>query len=428
MASPLDWQIPGIEANIAVLRKHKAALEASGTGYGKTYVACFVAQKFGLPIAVVCPKAVIPAWIQAARDVGVEAVFVTNWEAVKSSKFRWGHWKRRNQIWEWDLPHKTLLVFDEVHKAKTRTSQNAKLLAATVRWPGPVLMMSATAAENPGHLWAIGGVLGLHKFSDFWSWAYDYGYRRGTFGFEFVGSSQDLFNMHAKIFPEHGHRIRVQDIPGFPRNKIETLPIDVSNVAKFALLMEKLEELEERKANDSLEGGELTELLRARQEAELMKAPAIVDLAIELVDQGHSVPIFVNFRDTLDLIWDGLFRAKVRTARIHGGQDPEDREDHRQIFQADKARAIVCMIQAGGVGIDLHDITGRHPRVSLISPGFNAVELKQALGRSCRAGGKTPTVQRIVFAADTIEERVRRKVGKKLANIDSINDGDLSLL
>ena len=53
------------------------------------------------------------------------------------------------------------------------------------------------------------------------------------------------------------------------------------------------------------------------------------------------------------------------------------------------------MTQAGGTGLSLHDVNGEHPRVSLISPSFSAIDLKQALGRIHRAGAKSPAVQKL---------------------------------
>ena len=55
------------------------------------------------------------------------------------------------------------------------------------------------------------------------------------------------------------------------------------------------------------------------------------------------------------------------------------------------------MIQAGGVGVSLHDLHGGHPRMSIISPTWSGQDLKQVLGRIHRAGSKTPAIQKIVF-------------------------------
>jgi hypothetical protein len=80
-------------------------------------------------------------------------------------------------------------------------------------------------------------------------------------------------------------------------------------------------------------------------------------------------------------------------------------------------------MEAGGISVNLHDIHGNHPRVSLINPNFSGRNLKQVLGRVWRDGGKTPSVQRIMFAANTIEEKIATKLKQKLINMDIVNDG-----
>jgi hypothetical protein len=88
---------------------------------------------------------------------------------------------------------------------------------------------------------------------------------------------------------------------------------------------------------------------------------------------------------------------------------------------------IVAIIQAGGVGVSLHDIHGGHPRMSIISPTWSGQDMVQALGRIHRAGSKTPAMQRIVYCAKTYEEQICSTIQEKIRNINAINDGDLVL-
>ena len=53
-------------------------------------------------------------------------------------------------------------------------------------------------------------------------------------------------------------------------------------------------------------------------------------------------------------------------------------------------------------------------------------KLLQVLGRCPRSGGKTPVVQRIIYAAGTPEEEACRAVRGKLECLASLNDGDLT--
>jgi hypothetical protein len=44
------------------------------------------------------------------------------------------------------------------------------------------------------------------------------------------------------------------------------------------------------------------------------------------------------------------------------------------------------------------------------------------MGRVHRAGGKTPSMQRILFAAGTVEEKVQQSVVKKIKRLKTLNE------
>ena len=84
---------------------------------------------------------------------------------------------------------------------------------------------------------------------------------------------------------------------------------------------------------------------------------------------------------------------------------------------------MVVNIAAGGTGLSLHDTHGNYPRVSLISPTFNAKDYLQALGRIHRNGAKSHALQKILVAAGSVEETVISSIQKKLANLNTLQTG-----
>ncbi len=172
---------------------------------------------------------------------------------------------------------------------------------------------------------------------------------------------------------------------------------------------------------DAKKASHITILLRARQAVELYKVGAMVELAKNAMQEGMSVVLLVNFNATLEALCEQLDCHAV----IRGGQSESDRAASISSFQRNETHCIVANIQAGGVGVSLHDPSGQRPRLSLISPSFSAAELRQALGRVHRAGGAT-SIQKIIFAAGTCEEHTAKICAQKLAHIDLLNDGDLS--
>lgn len=93
-------------------------------------------------------------------------------------------------------------------------------------------------------------------------------------------------------------------------------------------------------------------------------------------------------------------------------------------FQNNETNLILCTHETGGCGNDLHDLHGK-PRVALISPSFSILELKQTTGRIHRVGAKTPSLQRIIYCANTCEEVICNRLNEKNDFLDKLNDDDL---
>ena len=167
----------------------------------------------------------------------------------------------------------------------------------------------------------------------------------------------------------------------------------------------------------------LFKLLRSQQKIELLKIPLFIQLTNDFIENNYSVVIFVNFTQTLESLSDQLYTDCV----IYGQQTAEVRQINIEKFMENKSKIIICNIKAGGVGISLHDKYGNYPRVSLISPTWSSIDLQQALGRIHRAGGKSKSLQRILYVANTVEEKIADKLQNKLKEINTLNNGDLDL-
>lgn len=423
MTEPLPFQRDAVEHHVRLLQERGASAEASVAGFGKTFVASFVAKRLGWPMVVLCPKVVIPHWRRAAELVGAPVRCVSNYEQHKLGHTGLGEWTIKNRRWSWKLQKPTLLVFDEVHACKTRTSQNAKLLIAAKRQGIPTLMMSATMAVDPTDLYAVGYALGLHdgEHFGFLNFQQRYGVIRDGFGWVFDPRHDPgaLKRLNSELFPSRGHRKSYDEIPNFPEATTDVREVD-GNPEQLAAMEQawrrtaELETLREDAVSAAVHR------LRARQLAELAKVPAIIELAKTLMDDGLSVPIFLNFHDSIDAVRSALL-CDVVDGRVTDGM----RESAIRDFQSDLRRCLILQTGAGGVGISLHDTHGKYPRHALISPPENARDLIQTLGRVRRVGQKTPSFRSVVTLANSVEVRVKNAVERKAGQIETINDGDL---
>ena len=432
-----EFQIPSVAKLCAAILKNKAALDGSDTGAGKTYTAVGVARELGMGIAVVCPKAVIYSWNKVIKDhFGMKPEFVLNYESVKTGKYKdIGVWKSVSKIstrefFQWNIPKNTLIIFDESHRLKGHGTQNSEIAIAAKKQGYKILCCSATNAINPIELKCVGLITGLYKTGKWLAFLREHGCEQGRFGWEFSGDKDVLKKLHADLFLDRGVRVRRDDIKGFPDSEViaEAYNIDEKSQKELKEVYEEMEkELKylqaQCKNTKEYQLNSMVIMLRARQQAELIKVPLFVEMAEDALEDGMSVVIFVNFSETVRALSKRLNTNCV----VWGENKGNERDVHIADFQADKKRVIIVNIKAGGAGLSLHDLNGNYPRISLISPTPSAVDLRQALGRVWRDGGKTKSLQKIIFAASTVEEEVCEKVKLKLSALDTINDGDVSI-
>ena len=429
-----EWQEGHAEKLVKALEEHGVAKDGSDTGTGKTVIAMDCAKRMFMTPFVVAPKAVLPAWREWYENYFplADEHFVFNYEKLRMGGTQ--YLRKHGRDFRWRLnPKRVMLIFDEVHRCKGERSLNSKMLASAKRMGFKILMLSATACANPTEMKALGYALGLHDYSGWWKWCLGNGCRKGFFGgLQFRNDQKTLHYLHDSIYGSggRGSRIRISDLgDAFPETLITAESYDVASPKEidriYKEMQDELDALAEKSSDDP--DSPLVAQLRARQQVELFKVPVFVDLVGDAYEAGNSSVVFVSFRQTLEGLRERLRASGMEDiSLIHGDQTDEERKDNVASFMGDTNRICLCMTQAGGTGLSLHDRTGQHPRVSFVSPTFSAIELRQALGRVHRADGKSKSVQRIVFAAGTVEDRVCVAVRRKLDNLDMINDGELT--
>tara|TARA_R110002051_G_scaffold75747_4_gene137706 strand:+ start:5776 stop:7131 length:1356 start_codon:yes stop_codon:yes gene_type:complete len=425
-------------------------LDSSDVGTGKTVVAAYIAKelqrKYVTTVAVICPKAVIPSWERELDEIGVKPLFVVNYEKIRTGKTP--HLKKKGKkLFKWALPRGSLILIDEVHKCKGPWTINAELLISLVnhthRGMGyKIHAMSATAAEDPTEMRALGYMLGLHgqnrlhtkEAPNWFTWMKQFGCAQDEWGKWRLLSRKKLIDLHDIIYKDEvrnsrffkrarAQKLTVEQFPdSFKNNRVFVEPVEFKEASK---ILEAYEDLGITPAivEDFIEDGAVTNsehilvnILKARQLAESFKTHDIADMANDLLAHNKSVVIFVNFKDTVDALC-----KKLKCLRIDGSQTVNERQNVVDAFQNDEVRVIVVNIKAGGTGLSLHDINGKHARVSLISPTFSAKDHAQALGRIHRNGAKSHALQKILVASGSVEENIMKAINRKMANLHALH-------
>jgi hypothetical protein len=338
------------------------------------------------------------------------------------------------------------VVFDEAHRGNGWHSINAEIIIAARRQNIKTLALSATPAVTPLQMRALGYLLDLHNDNtdllssrtrapgrllcpSFKRWLSPLGCRYSAefHGYHWFSSpecqQQIMDSIRADIIPSRGIRIRREDIAGFPecdiRAELYTLDDPRAVDSCYMEMAGALAQVAARRAGDKCPELAITDGMRQRQEVELLKVPVFEELANDYLTQGYSVVFFVNFRQTIEELlkrfpWAGVIDGQTK-----------NRDQYVDKFQENSLRVLICNSEAGGINLSLQDLDGRHPRAGLVSANFSAVSLLQVLGRLPRDGGRSRSLYRIIFAAETIEEDVYEKVNPKLANLGALLDSDL---
>lgn len=426
---------------------------------GKTYQDLGAALATGREVCVICPLSVIgtypkfgkrgSGWMGAFAHFGHMPRFVLNYESLRSGskKNKWvkkmsrriegarGEKARVHTWFEWnkaELPvDETIFILDEAHNVKNEGTLNQELAKAIIRERYPVIFTSGTLAQNPNHMRATGLAVSLYANRTGTTWEHFLETHGVKYDRKFVGGMEGRYHLariNKTVFPRRGARVRIKDLGDrFPETTIVAEAFETGAADQIQAAFKKAEmELEEMVASQTIteqQGFMLRQgaWMKAWHAGERLKVPSLVAMVQDFVEEGQSVAIFVNFSDVREELCERLHTR----CSIHGQQSRTQREACIAMFQEDKARVIVCQIDAGGVGVSLHDLNGDYPRVAIVLPTTKVVSLTQALGRVHRSGGLTASRQIIFFAAGTVEEDLCERLREKMGNMDALNDGDL---
>lgn len=420
------------------------ACDQSETGTGKSYVAAWIAKNLNSPVVIVCPKIMIPAWTKVLSYFGIKAHCLINYEKLIRGNTEHLSFKDGKDNLPSDytinFPKNSLVILDEVHKCKSATSKNSDFLIKLKMDGYKSLLLSATAATNPLEMKAFGFATTLHNLTSYRQFITDSGAYVGRYGgFQIDLQSQKtveaMSNIHDKLFNLYkvsSRMTRKMFDKIFPDNHVMVECFDMgTNTDKINRVYQQMESelaaLEESSVNYSQHHFAI--MTKARRMAELLKVPTMVEMIEDWYDEGISPVVFVNFTDTVEAIEKQLAKNRKfdgKIARIVGGQSDKVRQKDIELFQSDDKRIMIANLAAGNAGVSLHDLNGNFARGAILSPSYSAINLLQALGRIHRAEGKTKCIQKVVFAAGTIEEDACKRVQSKLNNLECLNDGDLT--
>lgn len=444
----LSPQIPHSIAIRQSLDVNDIVWDGSPTGTGKTYSAAAVLRDMGKKFCVVCPKLAIPQWKTVLEKFGLKAEFILNYEKLCRGNTKWLKYRRKQKDVPWfmliylKIPKDWVIVLDESHKCKGVESLQAGLMMAVKRQGNKAIYMSATQATNPMDMRAFGQSMGLHngEMKPFKDFCIEAGAEwKGKWGAQFFDSEKaesvaKLAKVHDTLFDfkKVGFRMNRADFGDiFPDVQTDVQAYDMgTNSDKIQSVYDEMEYELDKLADqcDNYANHALAIIMAARRKAEMLKVPAMLEMGVDLHQEGKSVIYFVNFTDTIVALYERLCKEfdPATIGKLYGEQTYTSKLADMQAFNEDKKRWMVANQAAGGQSINLHDLIGNYPRASVINPSYSAINIVQCAGRTDRAYALTDVYLRFLFAARTIEEHVCQRLQAKRDFINILNDGMLA--
>ena len=140
------------------------------------------------------------------------------------------------------------------------------------------------------------------------------------------------------------------------------------------------------------------------------KLEALLELLEPLMEEGHKVIVFSQFRTMLDMISAEVTTRGWKQFVLTG--DTQDRGGLVEEFQAEPGAGVFLIsLRAGGFGLNLTAAS----YVVLFDPWWNPAVENQAIDRAHRIGQKNTVIAYRLIARATIEEKIRLLQKKKHA-------------
>lgn len=153
------------------------------------------------------------------------------------------------------------------------------------------------------------------------------------------------------------------------------------------------------------------------------KLEALVEMLVELIDEGHKALIFSQFTSMLAIVKTRLDELGITHEYLDG--QTRDRKKHVERFQNDPdCPVFLISLKAGGLGLNLTAAE----YVFILDPWWNPAVEAQAIDRAHRIGQKSHVFAYRMICENTVEQRIAELQEKKKMLADAIIGGEGNLL
>lgn len=472
-----DDKVPVVQGHLDDLQDVPYTFNFSETGAGKTHVAAAIAQALGMPAVVVCPKNALPVWNNFKKEYGMD-IDIHSCNKLASSgddilikrectkddccgspkPLPWYGYKRSS----WNHYHCTpefadkieegiLLIIDEAQLLKNDCQRHQASLAICHQivhghgerniWQksphmgkSRIVLLSATITDKTTqhinyaimlgllgrgvrHNSKLLGLQGLYKCFRDEEGRYEAACEYRKKYKEFVRDALVIKYSH-KCYINNPHVHNIYDL------HVNLSPLCYYQIDKA--LTDLYLHLHEDYVNGKKPLISLyTPTLTLVERLKIPKFLQLVDFKLQ-IDENCQVIVGLHYRESIDLLSEGLALLGHVCAVIDGSTSVNGRDEAIRDFQSSKVRVIIVSIRAGSTGISLHDTHGGRPRIAYISPGYSIMDHIQMAGRAYRKTTKSDVNSYVVYSKNVYEMEIYRVLrGKSKVLRDVVQDDRL---
>ncbi len=166
----------------------------------------------------------------------------------------------------------------------------------------------------------------------------------------------------------------------------------------------------------------LVKLEQARGIQGSAKLTVLLDMLVELTEEGRRILLFSQFTEMLDLIETAVRQLKIPYLKLTGASS--NRQDLVDQFQTGQIPLFLISLKAGGTGLNLTAAD----TVIHYDPWWNPAVENQATDRAHRIGQDKPVFVYKLLCENTVEERIQQMQQRKQALSDTLYQGNISAL
>lgn len=411
--SLMPFQKDGV---IFSIKQNGRILLADDMGLGKTIqaiaVACYYRKRW--PLLIVVPSSLRMTWKRAivrwitSLDADLVNVVFTGKDEVNAGLVN---------IISYDLLVKKIksvetmdykvIIVDECHFIKNNKAERTKAILPLLKASSHVILLSGTPAlSRPAELYTQISAVNPKLFPSF----HKFGVRycagvKNKFGWDYCGSSnmEELqLILEDCIMIRRLKKVVLDQLPSKTR---EVVFLDPSLIKEKTLARAK------KQLSNAKEKEKRSAVLGYFNDTCSVKAAAVREYIIDLVEGGHKMIVFAHHQEMLDVICQSLIKKKVEYIRIDGKTPSEKRQHLCDQFQRDlETRVAVLSITAANTGLTLTEATS----VVFAELFWNPGALVQAEDRAYRIGQKNSVVIHYLIAKKTADDYLWPLIQMKL--------------